>query len=262
MYVLDDLGLVRVNNFLVTFLPASEKAMVFRIRARANEGYERLAYGPLPLTSGTTLYTFEGGTATVPADGVMPARSYTPDSRLWTPPASIAASVYDSTDIWYIPTDWNERLFHIKLSLTPKTLRTQLEFPKGTKQVAFQRDKIVLTINSDFGFKYGELETVQFPGLHYGWYFANELNAPVYTYAEFTYAENIIEIPKEPQLIFDILTGKYPAHWITLPCRTYEEKIKTALEKTYGFDGYKIWSPARKEEALKDYAETARKVIV
>jgi len=257
LQVVDSLGLVRTNNFLVVYLPASEKAMVFRVKSRANEGYEKLPYGPLPLTSGQTLYTFEGGTVTVPADGVFPARSYTPEALIWKP---IVEGTWDTTDMWYLPPEWSERLFHLKLKLTPACLRTQLELPKGTKQVAFQRDKIILTVSSIFGWKWGEIEAVIFPGLHYGWQFANELNVNLYTYAEFTYAENIIEIPTVPQLIFDILTGKTPAHWVTLPCRTYEDKIKSALEKTYGFDGYKIYCPARREEAIRDYTETARKV--
>jgi hypothetical protein len=255
----DELGLTLENRFLTVYLTAPAKALVFRVLSRTNRGYERLNYGPLPLKSGSKLMTFEGTEATIPADGVIPARSYTPTGLLWP---TIIDGVYDSTNMWYISEEWREMLFELNLDVTPKTIRTQLEIPKGTKQAYFQKTKVALDVSKDWGWKWGKIETVQFPAIHYGWLFANELNIPLYTNANFTYAEEIVEIPENPELIFDILVGKLPSHWITIPIKAYTAELQGALTKLYGFDGFPLYLIYQKQEAIKQYGELLKEALI
>jgi len=55
MKVTDELGLCLEGEHIVAFIPATSKALVFRVKSRVNRRYEQLNYGPLPLTSGTVL---------------------------------------------------------------------------------------------------------------------------------------------------------------------------------------------------------------
>jgi len=256
---IDELGLTLENSFLTVYMPAPAKALVFRVISRTNKGYEKLPYGALPLDSGTTVGTLDGGTTTVPADGVLPSRSYTISGIMWE---SIISGVYDSTDMWFIPKDWREMLFEIILDLMPKTLRVGLEIPKGTKQPYFQRTRVALDVSKDWGWQRGRIEVIQFPGIHYGYLFCNDLNAAVYTSAVFTYAENVVEIPEDPELIFRILTREVPSKWITLPIKAYTADIKARLTEVYGFDGFPIYGIHQKEKAVEEYRSLLKEALI
>jgi len=252
---IDEYGLCLENTFLTVYIPSSGKALVFRIKGRANKYAEVLNYGPFPIDSGDTFNSLDGGTTTAPADGVFPDRAYSAEGMLWEPPSDIASDVYDSTDMWYVPTDppYNQRLFHVILETTPKILRIGLEVPLGTKQMSFQAHKVQLDVNKTFGWTRGVFETVHFPGIHYGYLFANDTNMDFYTLARFKYAEYIVDIPKSAEYIFNILTMQKPSHWVTLATRTYEEKIRAALESAYGFDGFPIYPVYEKQKAISEY---------
>jgi len=113
--VTDKNGLVEDNHYMVVFIPASEKALPFRILARQNRGGEIIDYGSIPITASETWGSYDGGTTTAPDDGVIPSRGFTSTAKSFTPPSGMS-NVYDSSDMWYIPYDYRERLFHIKMS--------------------------------------------------------------------------------------------------------------------------------------------------
>ena len=256
--VVDELGLIPNNGFLVCYMPAPSKALVFRVISRHNPGAEVIQYGPLPLPAGTVLPTYDGTTASVPADGVIPSRALTPGLMfpigLGTP-LPFETTAYTNSDMWHLPAEeYRERLFHILMNVTPATLRCDLQIPSGVTQPRFQKDKVSLGIEYDWGFRRGGLETVQIPGVHYGWRFGNDLNISLHTLVRFTYGEYIVEIPKDAELIFNILNRRIPAHWVTLQIiGSYDATFSQNLMKNYGFDGFPLYGLHQRSTALETY---------
>jgi hypothetical protein len=256
MKVTDELGLCLENEHLVAFIPATSKALVFRVKSRVNRRYEQLNYGPLPLTSGTMLPTFEGGSTSVPADGVIPARAYT--TGLMFP----MSGAYDSSDMWYTPEDYRDRLFHVIQYVTPAFLRIDVQIPIAVTQGRFQKDKIVTGVDKDFGFARGSYEAVHLPKVHYGYRYANDTNVPLYTFVKFIYAEYVIETPKNSSLIFDILTRRIPSHWITLPINVMDSTVERALTEVYGITGFPLYRMDERDKALRDYDALLKEVKI
>jgi hypothetical protein len=256
MNVTDSYGLVQENEHLTAFIPATSKAFVFRVKSRVNRRYEQLNYGPLPLTSGTMLPTFEGSSTFVPADGVIPARAYT--TGLMFP----MSGAYDSSDMWYTPEDYRDRLFHVIQYLTPAFLRVDVQIPIAVTQGRFQKDKIVTGVDKDFGFARGSYETVHLPKVHYGYRYANDTNVPLYTFVKFIYAEYVIETPKNSSLIFDILTRRIPSHWVTLPINVMDSTVERALTEVYGITGFPLYRMDERDKALRDYDALLKEVKV
>lgn len=247
--VVDSYGLVLENEFLVTYIPATEKALVFRVRSRTNRGFERFHYGPIPIPSGTLLPSYAGGTIAVPADGVMPALSYIPYPGISFP----IRGAYDETDMWYLPSDYRDRLFHVILDVTPRFLRCDVTIPKGVGQGRFQKDKITTGIDRNMGFTRGRIELIHFPKIYYGYRFGNDSNLNVYTGVTFTYAEYTVEIPKDEELIFNILAKRALAKWITMPINVYDSAIRSALLEVYGIEGFTVYPANARDKALQEY---------
>jgi hypothetical protein len=257
--VLDQYGLVEENNFLSIIVPATNKAFVFRVLSRMNKNTPKFHYGPLPLVANLPLSGYAGGVIPVPATGVMPMTAYTSVGMGLRFPLSGA---YDETDMWYLPEDYRERLFHVISEVTPKWLRRDLEIPSGVTQGRFQRDKVTTGIDKLFGYVRGRLETVHFPKLHYGYRFGNDSNLNVYTGIDFTYGEYVVEIPKDPELIFNILTRKVPSHWITMPITVYDESIRRAFVDVYGIEGFALYPLTKRSEAISEYSKLLKEVLV
>ncbi len=250
---------IRENDIIVLHLPAYQSALVFRVKALLNRGFERFEYGPLPLKSGISLPTVDGTTVTVPADGVFPARAITPTSITFPSP-------YDPTksDMWYVPKDRRSHIRYITLKLRPEVLRVLVELPQGLRQLMFQEVETVRYASGAdvFGFRRGEIDWWQMPGIHVGLLFANLYNIHWMTYASFTYQDMIIEIPKIADLIFDALIGKVRAHWFTLPITTPSKELEVALDEVYGFRGFKLYSAYERDRAIREYEEDLRRVRV
>jgi len=257
--VVDELGLVLENQLLTVYIPATKKALVFRILSRVNRGNEVFNYGALPLSSGDTLNTYDAGTVSVPADGVIPARGYTRDGYDFP-----LADVYDEEDMWYMPKEYNDRLFHVKQYVTPRFLRCDVQIPVNITQPRFQRERKMIGIEADFGFSRGFTEVVHFPELHYGYRYGNDTNVAFYTHAEFVYAEYMVEIPKDADLIFNVLTRdpRYPSHWLTLLITQYDARIPEALNKDYGFEGFPVYARYQREKAIAEYEELLEKAKI
>jgi hypothetical protein len=254
--VTDELGLCLEGEHITAFIPATSRALVFRVKSRVNRRYEQLNYGPLPLTSGMVLPTFDGGSVSVPADGVIPARAYT--NGLMFP----MSGAFDSSDMWYIPEDYRDRLFHVIQYVTPAFLRVDVQIPIGVPQGRFQKDKIMTGVDRDFGFARGSYEIIHIPKVHYGYRYANDTNVPLYTFVKFIYAEYIIETPKNSSLIFDILTRRTPSHWITLPINIMDTAVERALTEVYGITGFPLYRVDERDKAIRDYDALLREVKV
>ncbi|MEM1710530.1 MAG: hypothetical protein QW820_06535 [Sulfolobales archaeon] len=253
--VVDSLGLVLENHLLVVYIPARNTALVFRVKSRVNRGYETIDYGPLPLVSGEVLPTYEGGSERVPADGVMPGRSYTQTGRSFP-----LKGAFDETDMWYVHEDERERLFHVIQRITPEFLRADVQIPRGVTQGRFQGDRVVTGVDRDFGFARGKLEVVHLPRLRYGYRYGNDTNMSVRTFVKFTYGEYIVETPRDSQLIFDVLTRRTQAHWVTLPISVWDPAIETALNLTYGFTGFTVYGVHERDKAIREYSELLKSV--
>lgn len=253
--VLDELGLVLENGFLVVYIPARNSALVWRVKARANRGYEVFDYGPLPLKAGDALSSYDAGTVLVPADGVMPGRSYTSTGISFP-----LARAVDERDMWYLPEDYRDRAFHVIQYVTPSFLRMDLQIPVGVSQNRFQRDRLVVGLDAPLGFRRGRLETVHLHRLHYGYRYGNDTNLSVRTSVRFVYGEYLIETPRDPQLIFDVLTRRVQSHWISLPITTVDATIAEAMSLAYGFHGFPLYGIHQRDRAIKEYEALLREV--
>jgi len=248
------------NEILVAYIPITNRALVFRVKSLQNKDATRIDYGPLPLNEGDSLPTYTGGTATVPEDGVFPANAYTPMDGALTFPLEGA---FDKNDMWYLPKDYNDRIFHVIGYYTPSWLRARVEIPIRTIQGRFQKDKVMTGVQYDFGFARGFTETIHLPNIRYGYLFGNDTNMTVYTRVTFEYGEYLIEIPRDAEFIFNVLQGKVKAYWVTLPIvGSYDESVKKALNDVYGFEGFKLYGIYDKEKAVKEYSEHLRVVKV
>jgi hypothetical protein len=262
--VVDELGLVVEGGYLTLFFPATESAIVYRVKSRVNRGYEVFDYGPLPITAGTPVPTYGGITISVPADGVLPPLSYTDDVSFPAIPGTTLENVKEKSDIWYLSEDDRDRLFHVKTIIHPQVIRIDVRVPTGVQQARFQSGRAIVGVNTVMGFSRGSLELVRIPALRYGMRFGNDTGFYLKTFVRFVYAEYVVEIPRSPELIFDVLTRRVPSHWLTMPVTHMDALIKDALTKTYGFTephwGFKLYRHDERDKAIREYSEVLRKL--
>jgi len=253
----DRFGLVEDNQYLVVEIPAYESFIPFKVKYRVNRGYERIDYGPIPTTSGTSYPTLDGGTATVPEDGVMPAMAYMPTSDPIVFPASgvgLTYGVSDTDDMFYISEkDFDNRVIHLHASFSPSWLRIVVDMPRSTLQGMYQ--KATLDINMGMGFRRGGIETVILPAVKIGWRFANDTNMDVYTVARFVYGEYVVDIVNDAEMVFNLGVGKVKAKRVVLPVNVPSYDFEDALRKTWGFTGFKMYAEHEKSIAISEYNE-------
>ena len=236
------------GEYLTVFLPATSEALVFRVRSIVNKAFNLIDYGPLPISQGTVLKTIDGSSTTAPDYGVLPARAYTDPIQF---PSQL--NVYDNTDMWYIPKEYRDRLFHVIQYVKPAWLRVEVQIPTGTVQNRFQKERVMGGVEKDFGFTRGSIEVIHFPEVHYGFRYCNDLNIDVNTFVRFEYAEYKIEIPMDAQLIFDILIRKVPSVWVSLPYSVEDSTFQSSLVKTYGITGFPLHGINERDAAIREY---------
>ncbi|MEM3905621.1 MAG: hypothetical protein QXZ17_01940 [Nitrososphaerota archaeon] len=239
--------LVGENRFLTVFMPAYG-ALVFRVLHRVNKNYDVFNYGPIPLKTNMSLSSLDGGSVYPSSDGCIPARSYN-ENGLTFP----LQGAFDPTDMWYLSEDHRDRVFHVITEVSPSILKIDLEIPKGVKQSRFQKDKLIGGVRADFGFSRGRIETVHIPRIHYGYRFGNDTNIEWRTFVRFRYGEYVVEIPDDPDLIFDILSGRVASHWVTLPVNSRDDTITAALNAVYGFTGFRLFPVNKRSDAVNEY---------
>lgn len=255
--VTDRLGLVVEGGYITVFIPTTQRSFVFRVVSRANKGYEVINYGPLPFTYGESLPTYEGFATTVPADGVIPARSFNSTGKSFP-----LLDAFDPRDMWYLPEDYRERIFHVIQRVTPSFINIDVQIPINVSQGRFQRDRVVTGVDREFGFTRGSIEVIHFPKIHYGYRYGNTTNIDLYTLVKFIYGEYIVEIPRDPKIIFNILTRRIPSLWITMPIQIYDETIRRAFIDVYGIEGFKLYSVDKMKKALSEYGELLNMVKI
>ena len=254
------LEILEENRLLVVYIPATNRAFVWRVKSLANKNFTKIDYGPLPIPTDYPFSSYVAGVVPAPADGVMPAYSYVPVGAELTFPLSGA---YDETDMWYLPKNYRERIFHVITKVTPAWLRCEITIPKGVTQGRFQRDKVTTGIEKLFGYTRGTIETVHIPELRYGYRFGNDSSLNVYTGVGFAYGEYVIETPRDANLIFDVLTRRIKADkWISLPIQTYDESVKRALLEDYGIEGFPVYGIHQRAEAIPEYESLLKEVQV
>jgi hypothetical protein len=249
MSVIDKDGLVKDNELLVVYMPQSNKAMVYRVISRQNKSFERLDYGTLPTTAGDVLNTLDGGTTSVGTSGELPPRTYTTGKKF------PMTGCWDENDMWFVPYTWNDRIFHVKTKITPGFARVGIQIPVGVNQSRFQKERVVGGVDQSkgFGYNFGEIETVHFPEIHYGYTFANDTSVTIRTGVRFLYGEYVVKIPNSASLLFDVLSRNYPAHWVGLPVSTADASITQGLKKTWGFDGFTVYPNQFRDQAIAEY---------
>ena len=61
-------------------------------------------------------------------------------------------------------------------------------------------------------------------------------------------------MPNDPDVIFRCIAGREPlAHKVTLPVTVYDGEIESGLVRTYGFDGFRIYSQRDYDHAIQEY---------
>jgi len=193
--ILDELGFVRENQYLVVYFPQWEGLLGYRIRARVNKGFEVINYGPLPIPDGIA----KGNTNT----GVFKLR--------W----DILPIERREDMFWY---DIPSKLLHVYLDFHPFILRNYLYLTEGIQQARYLG---LVTADSktgsDFGYWRGEIELVILPFMHIAFDCFNKTNMNLYTYLRIKYGEYLIELITEPKELFGLMTRKIPAHWVSYP---------------------------------------------
>ncbi len=262
--VIDRKGLVKDGKYIVVFNPVVQagrdavnprltvrynKAMVFRVLTRHNSQGETYVRD-FPTTSTTTFRSYDAGASPVAtADGCLPGRAYTGSNGL----QFALPGTEDLQDMWRTDQNYYDRLFHVRLGVTPGFVRVGIDMPTGTNQAGFQRTKKMVGIGTDFGWRYGKTEGVAFPEIDISYQFGNTTNAELRPTCEFTYAEYIVGIPSDAEMIFRVLTGREPSHQINLPITTYDAAINQGLLRTYGTDGFPVYPPTYVSNAIEEY---------
>lgn len=249
--VVDRYGLVRNNEHLTVYYPSTNKALVFRVISRHNEGYETMNYGGLPIDLGDSLTSYDGGLIASPANGVIPKRSHTTNGVRFD-----LADTWDTTDMWYTNYTWNDRIFHVKTKVKPGFIRVGLQVPQNVNQSRFQRERVITGVDktNGMGYKFGEIETVHFPEMHYGYMFGNDTNWDIHTSVTFVYGEYIVKIPSNPEFIFNVLTRREKSHWVGMQVSTPDATITQGLRKTWGFEGFTVYPSLMRDHAINEYA--------
>jgi hypothetical protein len=245
----------REGDYITLYIPAKGTALVFRVRAVSRFSID---YGPLPIPAGLTLPTYDGTSVTVPAYGVLPGRALVPQGITFP---SVIPNVYDGSDMWYVPEDYRDRLFHVVQRVTPSWLRIDVQVPSGVVQSRFQKDRGMGGVDRAFGYTRGTIETIHIPKVHYGFRYGNDTNIDARTFVRFEYAEYAVDVPANPELIFDILTRRVPSLWFTLPISIPDPSVEGALEVTYGAFGFPLYRADERARALEEYRKILDRIL-
>lgn len=206
--VLDRLGFVRENEYLVISYPMWQGILAYRILARVNKGFEKLNYGVLPVDP----------TATGVATGIMLANAYSGAfAWAWAPLPILARR----TDMWWF--DNKDKLIQARWRISPYVLRNFLFLWTGTQSAQFEGILTAdPTVPSDFGYWRGTIELPILPFMHIQMGCYNHTNMNLIADARFEYAEYNAELIRDPNLLFKLMNrigdrSTREAHWMTYP---------------------------------------------
>lgn len=256
--VTDEYGFTQPNNYVQLFLPGYTSSIVLYVKYRHNPTWSLTNYGPLPFTTATAYSAYNGvgggvgGSPTATVAGELPASAWIKGVQFNVPSTFnvVGSFPYGNSDIWYTQT--NSRLFEVKQWVSPSWVRIACDVPTGQNQETFQ-DTVAGGVDQDFGWSRGKYRTAHIPYIHYGYGYGNDTNAPCYTGVAWRYAEQEVSLCKDPNLVFQIINGMYPANTYELPIVTKQTQIDTALNQAYGFTGFPIYPKTKQAEAVAAY---------
>jgi hypothetical protein len=163
---------------------------------------------------------------------------------------------FSTTDMWYTPQNYNSRLIEEIQVLTPTWTRVELQIPSGVAQNGYQLNKVtggIQTFNPSFGIRRGSFDTFHIPYVTYGFKYGNDTNMPIYPRVVFYFAEYIVEIPKDPELIWAIINHKVEARSYTMPYEVVNSQMSDGLLQTYGIQGFPSYGLDQHDEAVNAY---------
>lgn len=198
--VLDELGLIIEGKVLCIHIPFADAIIPLRVVRRENKGFERFDYGPLPFTVGEY------------PTGVIPARTISPEFTFYY--TRLVPEL--APDMWYFVD--KRKVYHAHMHFEPSVLmRVYQTVPFGTIPWRFREVSPTLAnmLEIEFGFFRGYKEQLFLPHVKIGWYAVNPTNVDLRTYCRFVYGEYLTEFIRELEVVWDIMTGAIPSHWVS-----------------------------------------------
>ena len=201
--VLDENGFVKENEYLVVSFPMFQGILAYRVVARVNAGFENINYGALPLPN------FAARTGLIAA-GASSGRFLWPWDVL---PAE------RQTDMWWF--DNNAKIMQVRWNIRPLMLRNFLFLAVGTQEAVYMGIAVADdAVPSDFGYWRGSIELPVLPYMHIQMSSYNNTNMAILADASFEYAELQVELVRDPTLLWELMTRRRRAHWMTYPGET------------------------------------------
>jgi len=254
MTVLDKHGFVKEGEHVIMLFPPYDSFIPFRVKSIANKEAEYLNYGPVP-------YTFTGY-----PEGVIPGRNVTEGFTFKDITKRLPPEL--APDMFYH--DKAYKLIHAYINITPHLFRIFREIPVGVKQIVYMElvgfDVAIDSLVALFGYKVGIVEQFFLPDFHINWFIHNATNMDLRTNVMIKYAEYNVEIPRDANLIFNLLMRKIPAYWYTLPITSPRIEFERMFEVRYGFPrevrGFPFYKAYEREKALREIPPILEKLKI
>jgi len=177
--------------------------LAYRILARTNKGFEKINYGALPLPNWAA------------RTGLIAANSSS-GRFLWSWGVLPAER---QTDMWWF--DNNDKIVASRWKVSPYMLRNFLFLAVGTQEIVYLGIATTDdTVPSDFGYWRGEIELPVLPYMHMQMSSFNMTNMAILADVAFEYAEYNVELIRDPVLLYNLMTRRERAHWMTYPGET------------------------------------------
>lgn len=204
--ILDDMGFVKENEYLVVSFPMFRGILAYRITARVNKGFEKINYGALPLNAAGPTFAARNGLVAPGDSGPFPwAWGVLPAER--------------QADMWWF--DNNDKLISSRWKISPYMLRNFLFLAVGTQEIVYLGVAVAdATLPSDFGYWRGTIELPILPYMHMQMSCFNMTNMDLLADVSFEYAEYAVELIRDPTLLWELMTRRIRAHWQTYPGET------------------------------------------
>lgn len=231
--VLDEDGFIKEGECALIVLPAYNSVLPLRVKSIANKGAKWFNYGPVPYN-----------------EGVMKNRSVTSGFKFKDITGILVGE--QAGDMFYHKKE--DTLIHAFIDISPHLFRIFQEIPTGAKQITYIK-AVTFTTRIDektanFGYSVGVKEQFFLPNFHIDWFVHNATNMDLRTNVMMKYAEYNVEIPTDPELIFNTMMRKIPAYWYTLPVSTERVEITRMFGQIYklkknGIPFYKSYEKSR-----------------
>jgi hypothetical protein len=223
---IDKKGFVNEGYWLVVIFPAKRALLGVRVADRLRKGFERVEYGPLPITyagheSGVIIAN------TVTAVYKFPSIVAAAKDRAnwgWSP---------DVNDVFFFrePVD---RLLDVYINIEPNLLRHFIHFPSDQIQTRYLASQTITAnpdIHPDFGYFRNRINVISFPTIDMNFKTVNHTNVDLRTYCWFDVEAYTIAKADKETIKEAVKNDK--AKIITLPYFTTAPKVEEAILNVY-----------------------------